>query len=203
MIFPAEITPFHNGSWAVEITWDEIGYVSDENADEIDYAGLLTEMKSDTIAENTWRRENGYQGIELIGWAAAPHYDAAGRKLHWAKELHFEGEEGNTLNYNMRVLGRKGVLVMNFIAGMEALPDVQAALPEVLAQASFRDGARYADFDPSIDEVAAVGIGGLIAGKVLAKTGLLAMALIFLKKGWILIIIALGALWQFVGGRRT
>lgn len=203
MIFPADATPFHGGSWAVEITWEEIGYVSDEDADEIDYDDLLEVMKSDTLAGNEWLRENGYQEIELIGWAAPPRYDPIGRRLHWAKELKFGSSDVNTLNYNMRVLGRKGVLVMNFIADMEVLPEVEAALPDVLALASFRDGSRYADFDVSIDKVAAVGIGGLIAGKVVAKTGLLVMALVFLKKGWILIVLALGALWKFLSGRRT
>lgn len=203
MIFPADITPLDAGSWAVEITWDELGYVSDEDADEVDYDDLLAELRSDTKAGNQWLAENGYETIELIGWAAAPHYDPVGRRLHWAKELKFGDSEVNTLNYNMRVLGRKGVLVMNFIADMDALPDVEAALPDVLALASFRDGSRYADFDPSIDTLAAVGIGGLIAGKVLAKTGFLVMALLFLKKGWILIVLALGAGWRFLTGRKA
>ncbi|MDH3666850.1 MAG: DUF2167 domain-containing protein [Paracoccaceae bacterium] len=203
MILPETDTPFHGDGWAVEITWSEIGYVSDEDADEIDYDGLLAEMQSDAAAENAWRDENGYERIELIGWASPPRYDPVGRRLHWAKELKFGDSEVNTLNYNLRVLGRKGVLVMNFIANIDALPAVEAALPDVLALASFKEGSRYADFDPSVDEVAAVGIGGLIAGKALAKTGLLATLLIFLKKGWILILIALGAVWKFFTGRRA
>lgn len=203
MIFPAGLTPIHDGGWAVTITWDPIGYVSDADANEIDYADLLAEMQSDTRDENAWRQENGYETIELIGWAAPPHYDAAARRLHWAKELKFGTDEVHTLNYNMRILGRKGVLVMNFIADMAVLAEVQKALPDVLALASFTEGSRYADFDASIDEVAAVGIGGLIAGKVLAKAGLLATALLFLKKFWILGVLALGGLWRFLTGRRS
>jgi uncharacterized membrane-anchored protein len=203
MIFPADATPLDGGVWAVEITWDEIGYVSDEDADDVDYDDLLDVLRSDTLAASQWRTENGYETIELIGWAAAPHYDPVGRRLHWAKELKFGDSDINTLNYNMRVLGRKGVLVMNFIADMDALPAVEAALPDVLALASFRDGARYADFQPSIDTVAAVDIGGLIAGKVLAKTGFLVMALVLLKKGWFLIVLSLGVGWKFLSGRRS
>ena len=45
----------------------------------------------------------------------------------------------------------------------------------------FNEGNTYADFDPDIDEIAAYGIGGLIAGKVLAKVGLLAGLLKFVK----------------------
>lgn len=202
MVFPSGLTPMHGGGWAVLIEWDPIGYVSDEDANEIDYSELLAEMQRNTRDTNRWRRENGYKPIELVGWAAPPHYDAVGRRLHWAKELKFDDNETHTLNYNMRVLGRKGVLVMNFIADMEVLPAVEKALPDVLALATFKDGARYGDFDASIDEVAAVGIGGLIAGKVLAKTGLLVTALLFLKKGWIVVVLALGGLWRWLAVRR-
>jgi len=202
MIFPAGLTPYHAEAWAVEISWDDIGYVSDEDAGDIDYDDLLETMRDDTREQSQWRVENGYESVELVGWAAQPYYDSAERKLHWAKEVEFGGDvERHTLNYNMRVLGRRGVLVMNFIADMDQLGVVESAIPDVLAMASFEDGARYADFDPSIDTVAAVGIGGLIAGKVLTKAGLLAMALIFLKKGWIIVVLALGALWRLLSRR--
>jgi uncharacterized membrane-anchored protein len=36
--------------------------------------------------------------------------------MYWAKEINFGGDSENTLNYNIRVLGRKGVLLLNFIA---------------------------------------------------------------------------------------
>ena len=44
--------------------------------------------------------------------------------------------------------------------------------------------ATYSEFNPDIDTVAAYGIGGLIAGKVLAKAGVLAAGLVLLKKFW-------------------
>lgn len=74
---------------------------------------------------------------------------------------------------------------------MDQLAEAEAAMPDVLSMVNFTDGNRYADFDPSIDKVAAVGIGGPIAGKVLAKTGFLAVALIFLKKFWFLALLPL------------
>ncbi|MGB7269014.1 MAG: DUF2167 domain-containing protein [Albidovulum sp.] len=189
MIFPEGISPFHNGSWAIEIFFDDIGYVSDEDAGGYDYDELLTGMQKDTKDSNTYRRENGYDEIELLGWAAPPHYDAAGRKLYWAKRLRFGESEGETLNYNIRALGRKGVLVLNFIAGMEELEAVEKALPDVLNMVTFTEGNRYGDFKPGVDTVAAVGIGGLIAGKVLAKTGLLVVILAFAKKFAFLLIL--------------
>lgn len=66
--------------------------------------------------------------------------------------------------------------------------------------AEFNSGRRYEDFDSSIDEVAAYEVGGLVAGKVAAKTGLLAAAALLLKKVGIFILIGLGALARKMKG---
>ena len=89
---------------------------------------------------------------------------------------------------------------MNFVAGMDDLPTIKGVIPAVMAMPEFEQGFRYADFVPGTDKVAAYGIGGLIAGKVLAKAGALAVALAFLKKGWILIIVAGGWLLKQLAG---
>jgi uncharacterized membrane-anchored protein len=61
---------------------------------------------------------------------------------------------------------------------------------------------KYSDFNPEIDNVAAWTIGGLVAGKVLAKVGFWALLLKF----WKLILIAIagagGAFWRFFTGRK-
>lgn len=175
LLFPDTASVFDAGGYAIEFSYEPMGYVDDEDAGSIDYDDLLREMQTDTRAANGMRRAQGYPAMELIGWAATPYYDAAEKKLHWAKEIHFEGQEENTLNYNIRVLGRRGVLVMNFISGMEMLSQIQQDIPTILPSVNFNGGHRYADFNPSVDEIAAVGIGGLIAGKVLAKTGFFAL----------------------------
>ena len=202
MLFPATMTPFDPESWAVTIEYEEDGYVSDADAADIDYADLLTQMQKDTREESQYRQEQGYDAIELIGWASPPFYDSAENKLHWAKELNFGGQGANTLNYNIRVLGRRGVLVLNFIAGMEQKTEIENNLDSVLAMANFDDGSKYSDFNPDIDQVAAYGLGALVAGKVIAKTGVLAVVLMFLKKFGVVILIALGALIKSIWGRR-
>lgn len=201
MIFPKE--GFFVENWGVEITYEDIGHVSDKDAADIDYTALMKDMQRDTRAENQWRRDNGYPSVDLVGWAEAPHYEAAENKLYWAKELTFEGDGYNSLNYNIRILGREGVLVLNFIAAMDQFAEVKAALPAVLDMPSFTPGNQYADFNPSTDTLAAVGIGGLIAGKALTKTGLAAAAVLFLKKFWFLLFLPLIGLKNFVFGRRT
>lgn len=202
MLFPANMTPFDEDAWAVTVEYEEDGYVSDEDADSIDYGDLLKQMREDTAAASEYRVEQGYETIELVGWAANPYYDKATHKLHWAKEIKFGDAPVNTLNYNIRVLGRKGVLLLNFIASIEQKELIERNLDSVLAMAEFDDGARYADFDPDLDKVAAYGLAALVGGKVLAKTGMLALALVFLKKFGIYIVLALGVFGRKLLGRK-
>ena len=193
MLFPKGATPFDEKVWGVTISYSEEGYVSDEDADDIIYDDLLSQMQDSAKAANEVRVKQGYEPINLVGWAAQPYYDKATHKLHWAQEIQFEGQENNTLNYNIRILGRKGVLVLNFIAGMDQLSLIDSKIDTVLNIANFDAGSRYADFNPDIDEVAAYGIGALIAGKVAAKVGLFATLLILFKKFWIILLLGIGA----------
>jgi uncharacterized membrane-anchored protein len=189
--------------WAVVVTYSDDGYVSDEDAAEIDYAELLQEMKDGTKEENAARKEAGYGGIDLIGWAEPPHYDATAKKLYWAKELAFEGSEGRTLNYDIRVLGRRGYLSLNAISGMEGLKDVQAGMRRLMPQIEFDQGARYADYDSKTDKVAAYGIAALIGGGLAAKAGLFAklgVLLLGLKKLLIPLVIVIAASFKKILG---
>ncbi|WP_320823208.1 DUF2167 domain-containing protein [Reinekea sp.] len=202
MIFPARFTPLADEAWGVTVDYEADGHVSDEDANQTDYNALFDQMQADMQQSNEWRLSEGYGSIELVGWAARPYYDEVGKKLHWAKELRFDNSADTTLNYNIRVLGREGVLVLNFIADMEQLAQVENALPTVLNMPGFSPGNTYGDFDSSLDTLAAYGIGGLVAGKVLAKTGFFVVALIFLKKFGIVLVLGLVAVARkFFAGR--
>lgn len=192
MLFPENETPVSDGStFAIEISFSDEGYVEDEDAADIDYGDLLDQMIADTEEVNPQRVELGYPTIQLIGWASTPFYDAETKKLHWAKELNFGGYENNTLNYNIRILGREGYLNLNAIGEMPTLPLVQDKIDAILESVNFTEGNTYADFNPDIDKVAAYGIGGLIAGKILAKVGFFAVLVKFWK------FIAIGAIGLF------
>ena len=193
MLFPRGITPMSDDfTYVVSITYSEEGYIDDADAKDLDYDELLETMQQDILDNNSARLAAGYGGMKLIGWASQPFYDDITKKLHWAKELKFEESETNTLNYNIRVLGRRGYLNLNAIGDMAVLPLVQEDVDQILESVEFNEGNTYADFDPDIDEIAAYGIGGLIAGKVLAKVGLLAGFLKFFK----VIGLALAKFWK-------
>jgi len=196
MVVPKGRGVLDDHGWAVVVTYSDDGYISDEDAAKIDYAGLLQEMKDGTKDENEARKEAGYEGIELIGWATPPRYEASSKKLYWAKELQFEGVDNRTLNYDIRVLGRRGYLSLNAVADMRELPAVQEGMQQLLPMVEFDQGSRYADFDGSSDKVAAYGIAALIGGGIAAKAGLFAklgVLLLGLKKLLIPIVLVLAA----------
>lgn len=182
LLFPQDNDPLGiKPGYAVGITYQEEGYINDQNAKDIDYDELLDEMKRDTKTVNKEREKQGYPKIELIGWASTPYYDSDLKKLHWAKELKFEDSETNTLNYNIRILGRKGFINLNAVGDMAVMPQFKEDADKILASVEFNEGYRYDEFNPEFDKLAAYGIGGLIAGKVLSKVGIFALFAKFWK----------------------
>jgi len=209
-LVPAGFSPLGEEGWLVVITYDEDGYVQDDDAAKIDYTKQLAEMQEATRESNKQRVKEGYGAIELVGWAKPPRYDAATHKLYWAKEIKFGEKKENTLNYNIRMLGRRGVLVLNAVASIHDLPEVEAATPAILSTIDFQEGHRYADYDSSTDKTATYGLAALVAGGVAAKAGLfkgLWVAIIALKKFIIIGLVALAGsikkLFDWIRGRNA
>ncbi|HEV2694635.1 MAG TPA: DUF2167 domain-containing protein [Verrucomicrobiae bacterium] len=176
LLIPAGMTPMSSNCWIVTMDYSEDGYVKDDDASKINYDDLLKKMQQGIAENNAERTKAGYPAITLVGWAAPPHYDAATHKLYWAKQLKFDGEKHDTLNYSIRMLGRKGVLELNAVADIGQFAEIDQQTPQILSMVDFKEGSRYADFDPKVDKVATYGIAALVAGGVLAtaaKFGLL------------------------------
>ncbi len=207
MLLPVGVDPFGEAAWAVVIRYQEDGYVSDKDAAKIDYDEMLESLQAVTIENNREREAQGYPPVTLVGWAATPHYDSTAKKLYWAKELKFGQDKDHTLNYNVRILGRRGVLVMNAVSGVNQLAMVQERMEQVISFADFNAGFRYSDFDPGVDKVAAYGVAALIGGKAAAKVGLFAKLgslLVSFKKYIVIGFVALvGVMTKLFAGRRS
>jgi uncharacterized membrane-anchored protein len=206
LLMPAGITPIESNCWVVTIEYIGDGFVKDDDAAKINYADLLKQMQEGTRAANKARTDNGYPAIELVGWAAPPRYDAAAHKLYWAKELKVAGEDGNTLNYDIRMLGRHGVLVLSAVADMNQFDEIKQQTPQILGMVDFSQGSRYADFDPKVDKVAKYGLAALVAGgvAVAAKLGFFKfiwVGIIAMKKFIIIGAVAVGAWLKKLFGR--
>lgn len=195
MVIPESVSPMADGGWGIIITYDNDGYVSDEDANKIDYSDLLKTMKSSLSDENEERKKAGYEPIDLVGWAVTPSYDPHSHKMVWAKELKFGDSKINTLNYNVRVLGREGVLVLNGVSSINQLNDIRSQSSDIIAATEFLPGKRYSEFNSGTDKVAAYGLAALVAGGVAAKLGFfgkLFAVLLAAKKAIFLGLIAIG-----------
>ena len=172
MIVPAGVDPLTDEGWGVVVTYDKDGHVKDDDADGIDYTKLLKDMQEETTAGNEERKKQGYPALTLSGWAETPHYDKASHKLYWAKDFMNNESSSHSLNYDIRVLGREGVLVLGAVASMNQLAAIKTEMQKVTAFTNFTEGNRYTDFNDKTDKVAEYGIAALVAGGVAAKLGL-------------------------------
>lgn len=206
MIVPADVNLLSSAGWGVVVTYDKDGHVKDDDADKINYADLLKEIQESMLENNKSRKEQGYAPMTLVGWAEQPSYDKSQHKLFWAKELHTEGDNENGLNYNIRVLGREGVLVLNAVSGMNQIAQVKTEMKKVTAFTEFTQGNRYTDFNASTDKVAEYGIAALVADGVAAKLGFFGKifaVLLALKKFILIGVAAIGScIYKLLGRKR-
>ena len=196
MLVPSAHSPLSPEGWGIVITYDEDGYVNDSDAAKIDYNKLLKEMQEATNDANETRQEEGFETVTLVGWAEPPSYDRAAHKMYWAKDLVFGAGDEHTLNYGIRILGRRGVLVLNAVANMSQLAAIRSESKSILAAVEFNEGHRYADFLPGKDKAATYGLAGLIVGATAAKAGFFKMlwvGILAFKKVLVVGVIALGA----------
>ncbi|OXA76649.1 Uncharacterized membrane-anchored protein [Flavobacterium aquidurense] len=192
----------HSNSWMFVISYQGDGFVKDDDANDIDYDDLLKTMQEDTKTTSEERKKAGFEEVQIVGWASKPYYDTNLKVLHWAKELKFGQNPSNTLNYDLRVLGRKGMYNISAVANMSELAEVKASIPGILKSVEFNDGHKYLDFDADTDTVAAWTIGGLVAGKVLAKVGFFAILAKFGKVIVVGLIAAFAGLKKFLFGKK-
>ena len=171
LIMPRGSSPAQRG-WGAIVTWEDIGYVSSDTARDADYDALLGQIQAAVRSGNAGRRAGGYDNVQLLGWAQRPEHDSVANIVTWGKEFTFFDGEPNTLHYDLRVLGRNGVLSLNVVGSIEQLPEIRSAAQDLGRRTRFDPGARYADFDAERDEVAGYGIAGLVAtgaGVAIAK----------------------------------
>lgn len=188
----------NDDTWFVTFSYNEDGHIKDDDAKKLDYNELLESLKKESDEASKQRVQAGYESMRVVNWAQAPFYDSENHKLHWAVEYEFGGSSDHTLNYYVRVLGRKGYLVLNIVSALKQLPKVNADMPKILASTNFTEGNKYADFNPDVDKIAEYGIGGLIAGGILAKTGLLAkIGIVLLKFSKLIVLAIAGAIAAF------
>lgn len=156
--------------WFVVFEFDDIGYVRDDDKNSLDADAVLRSIRRSTEAGNKERRERGWPTMTIVGWEQTPHYSEATNYLEWAIEGESEGE--SIINYNTRLLGRRGVMRVTLVTDPTALAPTLPRYRELLAGFDFKQGHQYSEFRQG-DKIAGYGLTALIVGGVATKTGLL------------------------------
>jgi uncharacterized membrane-anchored protein len=177
--------------------YDESGYVKDDDKDKIDADDMLAKLREGQVQGNKYRREHGMPELEILGWVVPPRYNEKTHNLEWATRLKSLGSDGISINYNTRLLGRKGVMEVTLVCKPADTEKMIAEQEKILAGFNFIEGERYAEFREG-DKVAKYGLTALIAGTgafAAAKMGLFGkLGLVFAKLGKAAILLVVGVL---------
>jgi uncharacterized membrane-anchored protein len=185
------LPPDSDDMWFVIFEFNPIGYVKDDEKDDLDADGILASIREGTAQANKERERRGWSTMNIVGWHTAPHYDLRTNNLTWA--ITGSGSDGNVVNYSVRLLGRRGVMNVDLVLSPEQIEAVVPAFETVLGGFTFKAGSRYAEFRQG-DKIAAYGLTALVAGgagAALAKSGLL-------SKLWKVIVVGIAALVGFI-----
>jgi uncharacterized membrane-anchored protein len=186
-----------NEHWSVVFEFRDIGYVKDDDKDKLDADKLLAAIKRGTAEQNKVREQAGNPPLEVVGWEVPPRYDETTHNLEWAVRATSAGQQ--ILNYNTRLLGRKGVMELILIVEPDSLPQTLPTYRKVMAGYAFQPGNSYAEYK-SGDKVAKYGLAALVVGGAAvgaAKLGLLTWVAVLFKKAWKLIVLAFAAIASF------
>jgi uncharacterized membrane-anchored protein len=181
--------------WILVFEFEESGYIKDDEKDEIDADAILESISEGTEASNEERKKLGSEPIHVVGWFESPHYDSKTNNLVWAIEA--RNDPGRRfVNYDVRLLGRRGYMSATLITEPEKLAAHLPAVQGLLTGFSYKSGNRYAEFVKG-DKVAEYGLTALVAGgagAAAAKLGLFAKLGKVLAKGWKLIVVGIAGL---------
>lgn len=153
--------------WFVVCRFEDCGYVKDDDADKINADEILNAYKEGTKEQNEERKEMNIPPVFVGGWAEKPRYDKAAHQVIWAIEVKDEDSASApvvSVNYNTRILGRRGVLSMNLVTDPKTLEHDKTKVATLLKETSFRRGNTYLEYVPGKDKAAGYGIAGLILG---------------------------------------
>lgn len=181
-----------DSNWFIVFEFEDIGYIKDDQKDSLDSDAMLESLREATKQGNKIRKQRGWGTLEIAGWVQKPFYNTETNNLEWGTRA-IASEGGESINYNTRFLGRKGVMSVTLVTGPEDFELVRSDYQTALSGFNYTSGNRYAEWR-SGDKIAEYGLAGLVVGggaALAAKTG-------FLAKFWKVLIIPFVLLAGFV-----
>lgn len=198
-------------NWFIVLSWQPVGYVKDDEKGKIDADALLESIQEATEDGNAWRKENNIPALRVTGWAEPPRYDERTNNLVWATIAQSEGGS-RSVNYNMRLLGRRGIVSAVLVEDVERLAASKPFAYAAMDKFSFKSGSMYSEWKQG-DKVAEYGLTALVAagaGATAVKLGFFGfLAKLFAKGGKVIavgaaaVLAAISKLWGAIRGQRS
>lgn len=188
--------------WFSILTFNNVGYIKDDDARDWNADELMTQLREGTEAGNEQRASRGFPAIEVAGWIEKPVYAAGTHRLVWSALVRDKGappEAGASVNYNTYALGRDGYMQLNLVTSRDRIERDKPHAHTLLASLDYLAGKGYEDFNPSTDKVAAYGLAALVAGAAAKKLGFFAAMIAILLKSWKIGAIVIFGLFAAIG----
>lgn len=160
--------------WFAVFEFDDVGYVKDDEKDELDPDAILKQLQEGQARANTELARRGMPTLLVEGWQTPPFYNPDTKNLEWAIHLR-SSDGGQVVNYKTKILGRRGVMDIVLVCDESQLGAVIPEYQNLLKGFTFNKEESYAAFQKG-DKIAEYGLTGLIVGGSLlaaAKSGLL------------------------------
>jgi uncharacterized membrane-anchored protein len=178
-------------------TFEDTGYIKDAEKEKLDADAMWKQMVENEKDANEERKKKGWEEMHLVQWAEAPRYNPDTQRLEWAETIEEKGQQ--FVNYNTKILGRKGVMRVIVVPHGEDWKAMLTPLNSSLDGFSYTSGNKYSEWKTG-DKVAEFGLAALVVGgaaAVAAKTGLLGklggfFALLLAKMGKLIIVVFAG-----------
>ncbi len=166
MIVRSDFVPSNiSNDYSFVISYAPIGYVSGKQQKEFNHLELLNDLREQLQEANEKRLEQGFNALQVENWVMVPYFDEYKKALYWATEVKVNGSEESLVNYNLRLLGKNGVLKINAVGTMDQLPAIKKVLPFLLSQSEFLEGFRYTDHIDTNSTEEGWQLAELISGK--------------------------------------
>lgn len=186
-------------------TYYDVGYVTEEDWEAVNPTDFMQQIKDAEVQLNSEREQVGITPFYTDGWRQEPVFDAPVHTAYWATDL--SSGPDRWINATALRLSRNGYHQIIWAGGSEGFAAAQTTLGGLLDTHQYNQGNRYEDHEDG-DRSSDMSIGSLAAATMgvdlsaIGTAGAIGVAILFLKKGWIIILPVVAGIWAWMRRRK-
>ncbi len=204
---PAEkdiVMLIRGSGYDVYLDYVDDGYVKLDDWKNVDPKDFLSQMRDIAKSNANYLKEKKLDYVNKIDWIFKPTLNNENKSVSYSYKVDWNSGAESMESKNI-ILGKKGYLESAFVVSYKKDMDLKLESDfskDFVNGVVFEEGFKYSDYKPG-DKLAAVGIGGLVAGslgvKALAKSGIL----LKLAKFWWVLLAPLAFMGKFLSGKES